>query len=135
MKIYLASSCLLGLKTRYDGIVLPSDVCMKAIAGAVCIPICPEQLGGIPTPRVPADLVGGDGHEVLAGHAKVLTRSGEDVTENYILGARQVLEIARQHETAEIFLKAKSPSCGLTPQVGVTAALLQDEGYKIVEME
>ena len=135
MNIYVVSACLLGLKTRYDGRVVPSDTCRKATAGAVCIPVCPEQLGGLPTPRVAADLIGGDGHDVLAGHAKVLTRNGEDVTGNFILGARQVLEIARQHETAEIFLKAKSPSCGLTPKVGVTAALLMSEGYKVVEME
>jgi uncharacterized protein YbbK (DUF523 family) len=135
MNIYVVSACLLGLKTRYDGRVVPSDTCRKATAGEVCIPVCPEQLGGLPTPRVAADLIGGDGHDVLAGHAKVLTRNGEDVTGNFILGARQVLEIVRQHETAEIFLKAKSPSCGLAQKVGVTAALLMSEGYTVVEME
>ena len=65
MKIYLASACLLGLKTRYDGRVVPSDACREAVAGAVSIPVCPEQLGGLPTPRVAADLTGGDGHDVL----------------------------------------------------------------------
>jgi uncharacterized protein YbbK (DUF523 family) len=135
MDIFVVSACLLGLKTRYDGRVVPSDACRKATAGAVCIPVCPEQLGGLPTPRVAADLIGGDGHDVLAGHAKVLTRNSEDVSENFILGARQVLEIVRQHGTAEILLKAKSPSCGLSPKVGVTAALLISEGYSVVEME
>ena len=135
MKIYLASSCLLGLKTRYDGKVAPSDACRKAIAGAVCIPVCPEQLGGLPTPRVAADLIGGDGHDVLAGKARVMTRGGLDVTESFILGARQVLEIARQQEIAKVFLKAGSPSCGLSPKIGVLAALLISEGYTVVEME
>ena len=135
MKIYLASSCLLGLKARYDGRAIPSDACKEAVAGAVCIPICPEQLGGLPTPRVAADLVGGDGHDVLAGHARVITRNGEDVTGNFILGAQQVLEIARQHDIAKVFLKARSPSCGIGPKVGVTAALLISEGYTVVEME
>ena len=135
VKICLASSCLLGLKTRYDGKVVPSDACRKAITGAVCIPVCPEQLGGLPTPRAAADLTGGDGNDVLAGHAKVLARSGEDVTENYILGARQVLEIARQQDVTKVFLKAGSPSCGLSPNMGVTAALLQKEGFNVVEME
>ena len=135
MKIYLASACLLGLKTRYDGRVVLSDACREAVAGAVCIPVCPEQLGGLPTPRVAADLTGGDGQDVLSGKAKVISRDGQDVTENFILGARQVLEIARQYEIAGIFLKAKSPSCGLTPKIGVTAALLKVEGYEVVEIK
>ncbi len=135
MKIYLVSGCLLGLKTRYDGKIIPSEACRKAIAGAVCIPVCPEQLGGLSTPRVAADLVGGDGHDVLSGKARVITRNSEDVTENFILGAQQVLEIARQQTIAKIFLKAGSPSCGFTPKIGVTAALLQREGFEVVEME
>ena len=135
MKIYLASACLTGLKTRYDGKIIQSAACKKAVEGAVCIPVCPEQLGGLPTPRVAADLVGGDGHDVLAGHARVITRDGLDVTGNFILGARQVLEIARQHDIAKIFLKVGSPSCGLASKIGVTAALLQNEGYTIIEME
>jgi uncharacterized protein YbbK (DUF523 family) len=135
MKIYLVSSCLLGLKTRYDGKVAPSEACRKAIAGNVCIPVCPEQLGGLPTPRVAADLVGGDGYDVLAGKARVVTRDGLDVTENFILGAKQVLEIARQQDIAKVFLKARSPSCGLAPNIGVLAALLQEEGYSLVEIE
>jgi uncharacterized protein YbbK (DUF523 family) len=72
---------------------------------------------------------------VLAGRALVLDRTGVDVTENFILGARQVLAIARQHDTEKVFLKAKSPSCGLAPKADVTAALLQMEGYEIVELE
>ena len=135
MKIYLVSACLLGLETRYDGRALPCDVCKKAVAEEVCIPICPEQLGGLPTPRVAADLIGGDGHDVLSGKARVITRNGEDVTGNFILGAQQVLEIARQHDIAKVFLKARSPSCGIGPKMGVTAALLMSEGYTVVEME
>lgn len=134
MRIYLVSACLLGLKTRYDGRVISSEACRKAAEGAVTIPVCPEQLGGLSTPRPAADLVGGDGHDVLSGKARVITRGGLDVTESFILGARQVLEIARLHEIIAVFLKAKSPSCGLTPKAGVTAALLQAEGYAIVEM-
>jgi len=134
MKIYLASACLVGLQTRYDGKIIQSAVCRKAVAGAVCIPVCPEQLGGLPTPRVAADLVGGDGYDVLAGNARVITGNGEDVTRNFILGAKQVLEIAGQNDVTKIFLKARSPSCGLTPEIGVAAALLQSEGFEVVEM-
>ena len=133
--IYLVSGCLLGLRTRYDGQVFTSETCRKAVADRIWLPVCPEQLGGLTTPRMAADLVGGDGNDVLAGLARVITRDGSDVTENFIEGARQVLEIARQQKIEKVFLKARSPSCGLTPKIGVTAALLQAEGFFVVEME
>ena len=135
MKTYLVSACLMGLKTRYDGKVMASAACSKAVQGAICIPVCPEQLGGLSTPRTAANLVGGDGYDVLEEQARVVTRDGKDVTENFILGAKKVLEISRKKEIAKVFLKAKSPSCGIAPLMGVTAALLQAEGYKLVEME
>ena len=135
MNICMVSSCLLGLKTRYDGRVMPSIACLKATAGSICIPVCPEQLGGLATPRTPADIVGGDGFDVLAGRARVITRTGQDVTANFILGARQVLEIAGRQKLAQIILKARSPSCGLMPTIGVTAALLQEHAFAVIEME
>ena len=132
---YIVCACLLGLKTRYDGKMIPSTACQKTVEGGICIPVCPEQLGGLSTPRTAADLIGGDGHDVLAGSARVITRTGQDITENFILGAKQVLEIARQQDITKVFLKARSPSCGLAPKIGVLAALLKEEGYSIVEME
>jgi len=135
MKIYLVSACLLGLKTRYDGRVLSSSACRKALEGIISIPVCPEQLGGLPTPRVAADLEGGDGHDVLAGRGRVITSDGQDVTQSFILGARQVLLIAGQYTAEGVILKARSPSCGLRPRIGVTAALLQEEGDEVAEME
>ena len=133
MKIYLVSACLMGLNTRYDGRVIASDIFRKTVDGAVCIPVCPEQLGGLPTPRTAADLVGGDGHDVLAGRARVITGDGLDVTGNFILGAELVLEIARQQQVSKVVFKSRSPSCGLNPKIGVTAALLVSEGYEVVE--
>ena len=135
MHIYLVSACLLGLKTRYDGRVIASAARKESVKDGICLPVCPEQLGGLPTPRTPADLIGGDGHDVLGGRAKVVNRDGLDVTANFIIGARQILEIARQQGITKVFLKAGSPSCGLTPRIGVTVALLQSEGYPIVELE
>jgi uncharacterized protein YbbK (DUF523 family) len=135
MRIYLVSACLLGLRTRYDGRVLSSVPCRKAVKGAISIPVCPEQLGGLSTPRTAANLAGGDGHDVLAGRARVIARDDRDVTASFILGARQVLVIAQQQKVDGIILKARSPSCGLSPIRGVTAALLEEEGYEIVEME
>ena len=126
----------MGLKTRYDGQVFTSKACGIVIDDAIWLPVCPEQLGGLATPRIAADLVGGDGADVLAGKARVITRSGEDVTENFIVGARQVQEIALRQKIRGIFLKSGSPSCGLTPRLGVTAALLsQHKGFYIKEFE
>lgn len=97
------------------------------------IPVCPEQLGGLPTPRVAAALVGGDGFSVLAGDAKVVDKTGRDVSKEFILGAEQVLHIARARKIELAFLKSRSPSCGVGAITGVTAALLIRENITCVE--
>ena len=125
----------MGLETRYDGLVFTSETCRKAVADGIWLPVCPEQLGGLTTPRTAADIVDGNGNDVLAGRARVITRDGSDVTENFIKGAGQVLKIARKQNIEKVFLKAGSPSCGLAPKIGVTAALLKAEGFFVVEME
>ncbi|MFZ5770423.1 MAG: DUF523 domain-containing protein [Thermodesulfobacteriota bacterium] len=132
-RIYLVSACLLGLRTRYDGRLKPCEACRLMVKNAVCIPVCPEQLGGLPTPRTAADLVGGDGYDVLAGRAAVVTRDGRDVTAPFLLGARQVLTIAMAQQISGVLLKSRSPSCGLTPRFGVTAALLKQHGFVLRE--
>ena len=129
--IYLVSACLVGLQTRYDCQVKASTECIQALEGALWIPVCPEQLGGLSTPREPADLI--DGFGVLKGMAKVIARNGKDVTKEFLLGAHQVLAIAKQQEINAVYLKSKSPSCGLTPKIGVTAALLKKEGFLVRE--
>ena len=133
----LISACLLGIPCRWHGRrpKRREKLIERLKKRYVLVPVCPEQLGGLPTPRVGADLVGGDGHDVLAGNARVITRSGEDVTRNFILGANQVLKIARQLEVTKLFLKAGSPSCGIKPNIGVTAALLKQTGFEVVEMD
>jgi len=130
----LVSACLVGLCTRYDAKIKPSPACQQRLKGIHWIPVCPEQLGGLPTPREAADIVGGDGKTVLAGQAMVITRSGQDVTTQFISGARQCLAIARAQNIATAFLKSRSPSCGLSPRIGVTAALLQQNGINIIEI-
>lgn len=131
--IYLVSACLLGLRTRYDGELKPSEACRLKVKNAVWIPVCPEQLGGLPTPRTAADIAGGDGYDVLAGRAAVITREGEDVTARFLLGARQVLAIAMAQRITAVLLKSRSPSCGMTPGFGVTAALLEQHGFVLQE--
>ena len=131
--VYLVSACLVGLATRYDGRIFRNEECLRGLAGCIWIPFCPEQLGGLPTPRVAADLVGGDGKDVLAGEAQVVTREGQDITDAFLRGAMQVLEIARSQLVEAVFLKSRSPSCGLSPSIGVTAALLMERGFKLRE--
>jgi len=131
--IILVSACLVGLKTRYDGQEKPSAACLEALQGRFWVPVCPEQLGGLPTPRPAADLVGGDGAEVLKGKAMVVDRMGRDVTANFICGAEQVLKIATLLQVEKVYLKANSPSCGIGGRKGVTAALLMRHGLEVSE--
>lgn len=129
----LISACLLGLCTRYDGKTKADRGCLAELIGKICIPVCPEQLGGLPTPREPADIIGGDGRDVLAGTAGVITKSGIDLTAEFIRGAEQVVQIARLQNISRAFLKARSPSCAVTGKIGVTAALLQAAGVQLTE--
>jgi uncharacterized protein YbbK (DUF523 family) len=131
--VYLVSSCLVGLLCRYDGANKPSDACRRELAGKIWIPVCPEQLGGLPTPRTPAELVDGQGDGVLAGTARVVDRDGVEVTEQFLCGARQVLEIAELQQVAGAYLKSGSPSCGSEKVLGVTAALLKSRGIPVKE--
>ncbi len=129
----LVSACLVGLCTRYDGCSKPNPACLQALRDFHYIPVCPEQLGGLSTPRTAADLTGGNGREVLKGQASVVNRNGVDVSRQFIAGAEAVLEVAQAQNIRLAMLKAKSPSCGLTPRIGVTAALLLKNNIRIIE--
>lgn len=131
--LILVSACLTGLCTRYDAQLKESRACLAELRENTWIPFCPEQLGGLPTPREAADLHDGNGHQVLAGKARVLTQNGSDVTSEFIKGAQQALKIAQDQNISTAFLKARSPSCGVTDIMGVTAALFQQHGIKLFE--
>ena len=133
MEPVLVSACLLGLRTRYDGGRLSEPLAEALLGHYRVIPVCPEQLGGLPTPRPPAEILGGDGAEVLSGTARVVNAQGEDVTRAFLCGAEEVLRLARLFGVRRAFLKAGSPSCGLDP-LGVTAALLLREGLELYEL-
>jgi uncharacterized protein YbbK (DUF523 family) len=131
----LVSSCLVGLCTRYDGRSKPNAECHTRLQSFSCwIPVCPEQLGGLATPRLPARLQGGDGRAVLAGTAQVIRQDGLDVSSQFIAGAKAVLKIAQAQNIRIALLKGGSPSCGLQPQVGVTAALLLEQGIQVIAL-
>ncbi|CDG34828.1 protein of unknown function DUF523 [Acetivibrio thermocellus BC1] len=85
---------------------------MKLCSEETLIPVCPEQLGGCPTPRVPSEIADGDGADVLDGKSRVMNKNGEDVTEYFIKGAQEVLKIAKTMGIKKAILKARSPSCG-----------------------
>jgi uncharacterized protein YbbK (DUF523 family) len=123
----------MGLCTRYDAKIKADQNCISYLADSIWIPVCPEQLGGLSTPRSKAVLTGGNGHDVLNGLAQVITVEGRDVTENYIRGARQVLQLAKAQNISTIILKSGSPSCAVNGKIGITAALLLSHGLQLQE--
>jgi len=139
----IVSACLLGVECRYDGRSKPNSDLIARLAGEGIVPVCPEQWGGLPTPRSPAQIVGGSGEDVLDGKAKVINRDGVDVTANYVRGAEQVLKLAQKLGITEAYLKSKSPACGfghirkgeeLVEGNGVCAALLARNGIAVTSV-
>ncbi len=131
--VFIVSACLMGLCTRYDAKRVANLQCQKFLEGTTWIPVCPEQLGGLPTPRPAADIISGNGHDVLSGEATVHTKAGENISSAFIQGAAEVLHIAQTQEITGACLKARSPSCAISGTMGVTAALLQQHGIALHE--
>jgi len=140
----LVSACMLGVHCRYDASTNPSPELEQRLAGQRIVPVCPEQLGGLTTPRPAAHFEGGTGEDVLAGNARVVTNTGADVTDQFLRGAQETLRLARVLGARRAILKERSPSCGccqvhrdgvLSPGSGVTAALLRREGIAIEPLD
>ncbi len=137
MEKLLVSACLLGCPCRYDGGACPSEDVLALKEYYEIVPVCPEQLGGLPTPRRPSEIRNG----------RVFMKDGTDVTEQYVRGAETALYLARTLGAQRAVLKAKSPSCGKgliydgsftgakVPGNGVTAALLQQSGIAVYTEE
>lgn len=98
----IVSACLAGIKCRWDGGARPCQKVIELIKKGEAIPVCPEQLGGLSTPRVPAEQRGD----------KVFSKESKDVTAQFIKGAEESLKIAKLVNCKEAILKSKSPSCG-----------------------
>lgn len=134
MKNILVSACLLGEPCRYDGKSKPCERVIALKGTYNLIPICPEVMGGLPTPRTPSEICG----------ERVLMKDGRDVTENYNRGAQKALEIARENACTVAILKEKSPSCGsglihngsfdggLVEGDGITTQLLKQNGIRVL---
>ena len=137
----LISACLIGLNCRYDGKSSSEEFLIEKMQRGDVLPVCPEQLSGLPTPRVPSEIVGGTGEDVLSGTAKVYTSDKKDVTSAFLRGAGETLYLAKLVNAQHIIFKQRSPSCGcgqiyngtftgkLRCGNGVTTALLLKEGF------
>ncbi|MEA2452674.1 MAG: hypothetical protein QOG04_1384 [Actinomycetota bacterium] len=142
--LVLVSACLAGCACRYDGEANETSEVARLVAEGRAVQVCPEEDGGLPTPRPPAEIVGGDGHDVIAGRARVMTKDGVDVTHVYLAGAQRALEAAQAAGVTRAILKARSPSCGKgviydgtfsrsrIEGDGVTTALLTQNGIEVV---
>ena len=131
------SACLLGVCCRYDGKSKAHEAILRLAEKHELIPVCPEQLGGLSTPRPPSEIQQG----------RVMNRLGQDVTAQYQKGAEEALRLCLLFHCDVAILKARSPSCGcgqvydgsfsgvLVPGDGVTARLLRESGIRVLTEE
>ena len=129
----IISACLVGVACRYDGQSRCLPQLKKLVDSGAAIALCPEELGGLPTPRSPAEVQGD----------RVINEAGQDITPEFERGARAVLKIAQENGISRAILKERSPSCGskfiydgsfsrvLIPGEGVTTALLRRSGITV----
>ena len=144
----LISACLLGIRCAWSGDdKYRNERAIELSKVETLIPVCPEQLGGLSTPRAPQEIQGGVGDDVLNGKCKVMNKDGKDVTREFVRGAEETLEIAKQLKVKEFIAKSESPSCGcgqiydgtfsgrLIDGDGVTTALLISNRIRITPEE
>ncbi|MBU3101671.1 MULTISPECIES: DUF523 domain-containing protein [Clostridium] len=143
----IVSSCLCGINCRYDGSNNLDTQVLKLLKEGKVIPVCPEQLGGLATPREPCEILNGNGLDVIDGKATIIGTKNNDATSSFLKGAYETLKIAEEIGATVAILKARSPSCGvskiydgtfsgtLRPGNGVTAELLLSKGIKVFTEE
>ncbi|NHJ05605.1 MAG: DUF523 domain-containing protein [Candidatus Heimdallarchaeota archaeon] len=145
IKPILVSECLLGINCTFSGENRKNEKVIELAKYHSLIPICPEQLGGLSTPRAPQIIESGSGEDVLDGKSRVINRNGEVDTDSFIRGAQEALKIASLFGAEIAILKERSPSCGvnkiynhlnkmeddLVNGQGVATALLKRNGLKI----
>ena len=136
MKI-MVSACLLGENCKYNGGNNKNEELIQLLAGHTVIPVCPEMLGGLPSPRTPAEIVKG----------VVTDRDGKSVDAAFRKGAQKSLKLAIEEQPDIIILQPRSPSCGtkqvydgtfsgtLIPGSGVFAALAREAGFRTADMD
>ena len=134
----LVSACLLGINSKYDGTNNYLEKLDEYLKGEEFIFMCPEQLGGLCTPRNPSEI------KYVDGKRKVYTNDGVDVTENFEKGAQEVLNICKKYNIEKAILKSGSPSCGYGKVYdgtfsgnkidgnGITTELLLENGIEVI---
>lgn len=139
----LVSACLAGRACAYDGTHRANPEILALVEEGRAVLVCPEDEGGLGTPRPAAEIEGGSGADVLDGRARVMTRESVDVTGAYLEGARIAVERASANDCRAAILKARSPACGcggvyngsftrtLVEGDGVTAAALKRSGVDV----
>lgn len=143
MKI-LTSPCLIGIRTRWNEDCEEIEELINLVKSGQAVFLCPEQLGGLTTPREPAEIERGKtAKDVLDAEAKVLTKTGKDVTKQFVVGAHRILEFCQRMGVEVAILKSDSPSCGSKQTYdgsftdtkiagkGTTAELLEQNGIKV----
>lgn len=144
--MYIISACLCGVNCKYNGNDNLNERCLKLFKEGKAVLVCPEQLGGLQTPRNPVEL---DNvvDKVIDGEGKALSNNGEDVTKQFINGAYETLKIAKELGATKAILKEGSPSCGANyvydgtftenkiKGKGITAYLLEKEGITVFSDE
>jgi uncharacterized protein YbbK (DUF523 family) len=140
----LVSACLLGQHVRYDGGAHgPFALLLQWQQQGRVVPLCPEMAGGLPTPRAPAEIIGGQGERVLDGLLDLYDVNGVEVSQAFVLGAQKAAQLISEHGIRLAILKARSPSCGneqaydgsfsgqLVEGEGVPAAALRRMGVRV----
>jgi uncharacterized protein YbbK (DUF523 family) len=142
--MYIVSACLAGFNTRYDGKDALDERVRELVAGGRALPVCPEQLAGLGTPRAPVELSSGGGIGLLDMKARAVGSDGVDYTGAFIRGAGEVLRLAQLYGIKQAVLKDGSPSCGVTYVYsggsrcegrGVCAELLAKNGIKVMTVD
>lgn len=142
----LVSACLLGVNCKYNGGNNKNEEVMEFLKDKKFIMVCPEELGGLNTPRIPCEMVG-LARDILNNKGKIVNKNGDDVTEKFLKGAYETLKIAKSKNIKKAILKAKSPSCGkglvydgtfskkLVLGNGIVAQILKDDGIEVITEE
>lgn len=139
----LVSACLLGLNCRFNGRPKANESLISSLKNTHAIPFCPEQLGGLPTPRYRAWITQGDGRDVLEGRSRVINEVDADVTAQFIKGATETERLVTLFNIKKAYLKSKSPSCGvgkiyrnkkLVTGNGVCATMLIQKNIELISI-
>lgn len=141
--MYIISACLCGVNCKYNGLNNVNAKCLELFEKGEAILVCPEELGGLSTPRRPAEIVG-ISSDVLHGSAIVINNINEDVSLEFIKGAYETLEIVKLNNIKNAILKEGSPSCGVNfiydgkfngnkiKGCGITTLILQENGINVI---